>query len=121
MNLIGLAGPPGVGKNTIGDYLRERRGYIRAWRTVPSANVRGQLDRPIVVIDLLHNFEAYALRAAGGQIWLVQRPGYLVRAGALYQGITPDAADRGLLNDGPIAALYNRVEKLLIDLQDAQG
>ncbi len=120
MILIGLVGPPGVGKKTVGEYLHQLHDFIRAHNTVPSAFVRANIGMDMVVIDIVSNGEADAIRNAGGQIWLLQRPGYLTRGGDAYRGITPAADDRGLLNDGPLAALYARVDELLEDLQEAR-
>jgi hypothetical protein len=118
MMLIGLAGPPGAGKRTIGVHLMLHYGFVRTFRRVPSAFFRERNASSIVVLDLVEDCEADYLRNAGGQVWLVQRPGYLTRAGDAYHGIMVHSSDRGLLNDGPVAALYNRVDKLLDDLQD---
>jgi hypothetical protein len=118
MILVGLAGPSGVGKATVAAYLFRRHNFVRYLQNVPATFVRDRVGDRIVVVDLRFDPEADYLRNGGGQVWLLQRPGYLTRAGDAYRGITPKAADRGLLNDGPIEALYNRVDKLLDDLAE---
>lgn len=121
MILIGLAGPPGAGKNTVAAYLG-RHGFIR-WSFGASIErhkylrANGSIG---AVAELDSDENAGLIREQGGQAWLIQRPSYLTHAGDAYRGITPQSADRDLLNDGPIAALYNRVDKLLDELADEQ-
>lgn len=118
MILLGLAGPPGAGKRTVAEYLRDRRGFMRVFGTAIGA-MRAFCSMPgVVVLDVTRDYEAEYIRHRGGQIWLIQRPGCLTRAGAAYFSIMPHGSDRGLLNDGPLAALYNRVDKLLDDLAE---
>lgn len=118
MMLIGLAGPPGTGKRTVADYLRDRRGFARVFGTAAGALRAFHSTPGIVVVDVTRDNEAEYIRHRG-QMWLIQRPGHLMRAGdTYYAGIVPHSTDRGLLNDGPLDALYNRVDKLLDDLAD---
>ena len=75
----------------------------------------------VVVSDVRFENEAQFIRCQGGQVWHIQRPGIAgVRAHASERGIVPEGADRGLLNDGPLAALCNRVDRLIDDLEDAR-
>lgn len=116
MIIIGLAGPPCAGKATVARYLIDRHHFGRAYPGTLAALCLA-FNARAVFQNVLYDDTAELIRA-NGQIWLIQRPGYLTRAGDAYKGITPAAADRGLLNDGPIQALYNRVDRLLDDLQD---
>lgn len=134
MILIGLAGPPGAGRSTVAMRLSHGHSFQRLLFRGPNLEreetwqqqygERFEFHRarktPGVVLNVQSNAEAEFIRNQGGQIWLLQRRGYLTRAGDSYIGIVPQAPDRGLLNDGPIAALYNRVDRLLDDLVDEQ-
>ena len=117
LTLLGLAGPPGAGKNTIGHYLFTRHDFARCWRRVPSVSVREHIRRPIVVIDITDEAEAAYLRNTGGQIWLIQRPGALTVTGSAYKGIMPHRTDRGILNDGTLGELRAYIDMLLAELQ----
>jgi hypothetical protein len=115
--LIGLAGPLYAGKRSVALYLRARHAFERVYFF---QNLCGRLrtsNAPgIVFDDMRFDYEAIAIRAAGGQIWLLQRPGYLTRTGDPVIGITPRDTDRGIVNDGTLEALCARVDALLIAL-----
>lgn len=134
MILIGLAGPTGAGRTTVARRLSHGHSFQRllfrgpdlerdeTWQQQYRERFEFHRERgtPGVVLNVQSDAEAQLIRDQGGQVWLLQRPGYLTRAGDRYIGIVPQAPDRGLLNDGPVAALYNRVDKLLDDLMDEQ-
>lgn len=112
--LIGLAGPYGVGKRTIAMYLHAQYGFDRVLFYQNIGHALRKSNAPgIAFDDVFFDYEATAIRAAGGQIWLVQRPNYLTRAGDPWQGITTADPDRGIVNDGSIEALYRRADTLL--------
>jgi hypothetical protein len=73
----------------------------------------------VVITDVRFGNEANFVRGQGGQVWHIQRPGTpAVRAHSSEIGVAVLGCDRGLLNDGPIAALCNRVDRLIDDLTD---
>ena len=115
MKLIGLAGPPGSGKRTVADILCDAHDFylLPYLSNIPHA----QASRDsFVFIPVQDDDQARTIRAAGGQIWLIQRPGYLTRTGAPYKGISVGGVDRGIYNDGSLAALHLRVIALLGDM-----
>lgn len=124
MILIALSGPPGAGKRTVADYLCHTYQFERVFA---AENIGAALrwaaatcSPGVVFDDLRLNAEAEAVRAQGGQVWHLQRPGYLTRAGDPATELLPAGPDRGLVNAGPIAALHNRVDRLIEDLVDRQ-
>lgn len=68
-----------------------------------------------VIPDVRFDNEAKAVRAAGGSVWRVVRPGVscLDASTAKHsseRGITPELIDEVLLNDGDLARLESRVD-----------
>ena len=118
MMLIGLAGPVGVGKKTAAAYLHGQYGFERVCFFETIAHVLRTTRAWIVFDNLRVDYEAESIRSAGGQVWHIQRPFYLARQSDTYKGIEPKGPDRGLLNDGPVHAFYNRIDRLIEDLLD---
>lgn len=135
MIAIGIAGPPGAGKRTVAAWLEQRHGFA-PWSFGPVItrfeHLRDQLAHgclrhleamgvPGAVCEVVDNEEAGFIRARGGQIWLVQRPGFLTRAGSHYKGLCPMDGDRGIFNDGGRDELRARVDFLVAALTAAAG
>lgn len=114
MILIGLAGPRCAGKKTIAKYLAARHAFERVYfhQNIGHA-LRTSAAAGVVYDDVCFDYEAISLRAAGGRIWLVQRPGFLSRPGDPVIGVSTREPDRGVVNDGTLDALYARVDLLL--------
>ena len=76
----------------------------------------------VAITDVRFDNEARFVRAAGGQIWHIQRPGITaVRAHASEAGVWPADVDRGIYNDGTLQELAARVDKLLMKTQTEKG
>jgi len=68
----------------------------------------------VVASDVRFENEAEFLRAQGGQIWHIWRLGVKpVREHVSEAGLIPADADRGIVNDGTIEAMFQRVDKLV--------
>lgn len=124
MMLIGLAGPPGAGKRTVADYLHARHTFVRLALDIP---IGGPDDIRLLqhaynvdaVVQIHSDAEADYIRGAGGEVWLIQRPGHLTRDGDAYRGILPRAEDLGILNDGTLDDLQEFVDALICAMRAA--
>lgn len=119
MIVIGLAGPRCAGKATVARYLIDRHHFGRAYPGT-LASICLAFNARAVFANVVDDDAAELIRA-NGQIWLIQRPGYLSRAGDGYCGIAQAPADRGLLNDGSIEALFDRVDRLIGEAQKVRA
>jgi cytidylate kinase len=71
-----------------------------------------------VIPDVRFDNEAQAIRAAGGSVWRVVRPGVSCLDSSTAQhsserGIAPELIDDVILNDGDIERLYGRVDEAI--------
>lgn len=71
-----------------------------------------------VIPDVRFDNEAQAIRAAGGSVWRVVRPGVScldpsTAQHASERGIAPELIDDVILNDGDIGRLYGRVDEAI--------
>jgi len=65
---------------------------------------------PVVVADVRFDNEAAAIREMGGQVWRVERPGFVTGGHASEQGVSPDLVDFVIHNDGDVDALRRIVQ-----------
>jgi hypothetical protein len=86
---------------------------------VRSCLMRAQADvnagRPVVISDVRFDNEAEALRAVGGQVWRIERPGAGV-AGTTHAseaGVSPSLVARVISNEGTLGDLRAQVWALL--------
>lgn len=95
------------------DWARQTLGHnvwVHCWRQT----VRGLGAVNVVADDVRFDNEAAAVRAMGGEVWGVLRPGTLgAGSHASEQGLTPSLIDRWIVNDGSVESLLAQVDALL--------
>lgn len=100
------------------DWGREMIGQS-LWVDLLHRRVQTYLDAgiPLVVTDLRMENEAAYIRATGGQVWRVTRPGFVPRCDQDHpteSGVHGIAADVELVNNGTVEELYEQVDAELI-------
>lgn len=69
----------------------------------------------LILTDVRFPNEAEAVRAAGGQVWEITRPGTVADSHASEQRLDRDLVDHVIENDGSLDDLRDRVRELLGD------
>lgn len=98
---------------TVGTEWGRQRVHPDLW--VESCVRRAQTWPQVVISDVRFENEAAAIRARGGEVWQVVRPGHeSIAADHPSEAGIPDALiDRIIVNDGSIDDLYARVAAVL--------
>lgn len=116
-----LAGAPTARHllQTLGTAWGRELVHPQLWIELWEARVRSllELGQPVVCDDLRTEAEMAAIKALGGQVWLVERPEGAITDTATNQHATEGALaqatfDRVLVNGGTVAALEALVQEL---------
>lgn len=108
------------GREFLQRYGTESHRQIFGWdfwvdQLVPEQDWEANFDKADygIIADVRFDNEAAAIHKAGGEVWLIDRPGIESDGHASEQLLEPEQIDQTVKNDGSIAQLYSRVYGLL--------